>query len=81
LKSKVFAKDSVKHNFENQKFGVLRKSYGPNAVKRTKLNIFEKFNLPNCFQKYNSSFMEELSFINLINLIKKKNLKVFKIHM
>jgi hypothetical protein len=36
LKSKVFTKDNVKYDFEKQKFGVLRTSYGPNAVKRTK---------------------------------------------
>jgi hypothetical protein len=36
LKSKVFTKDNVKYDFENQKFGVLRTGYGPNAVKRIK---------------------------------------------
>jgi hypothetical protein len=35
LKSKVFTKNNVKHNFENQKLGVLRTRYGPIAVKRT----------------------------------------------
>jgi hypothetical protein len=35
-KSKVFTKDNVKYDFENQKFGVLHTGYGPNAVKRSK---------------------------------------------
>jgi hypothetical protein len=73
LKSKVFTKDNVKYDFENQKFGVFHTGYGPNAVKRTKLNIFEKFKLPDCFQKYDFSFMEELFFLNLKNLANKNS--------
>jgi hypothetical protein len=44
LKWRVFTKDNVKYDFENQKFGVLRTGYGPNAVKRTKKIFLKNLN-------------------------------------